>query len=190
MRATALGLLLSFTQFCIADWQLDSDRSAINFVSIKNNQIAEVHRFLELSGAVDNNGLAQVDIKLASVETNIPIRNDRMKSMLFEIDLFAVASATVKLDVQKLAGIDTGTSLNTDITLDLDLHGVKKPIGADVKITRVSENTWQVTSVQPVIINASTFNLDQGVEALQAIAGLGSIGAAVPVTFNLEFTKQ
>ena len=190
MRTTALCLLLVFTQFCIADWQLNSSRSVLNFVSIKNNQIAEVHRFLEFSGAVDNDGLAQVDIKLAGVETNIPIRNDRMKSLLFELDLFAVASATTKLDVQKFAGLDTGTSLNTEITLDLDLHGAKNPIDAKVKITRVTESIWQVVSVQPVIVNASTFNLDQGIEALRAIAGLSSIGAAVPVTFNLEFTKQ
>ena len=189
MRTTALCLLLVCTQFCIADWQLNSDRSVLNFVSIKNNQIAEVHRFLELSGTVNTEGLAQVDIKLSSVETNIPIRNDRMKSMLFELDLFATASATAKLDIEEFAGLDTGTSQNADITLDLDLHGVKSPIAAKVKITRVTTNIWQVTSVQPMIINASAFNLDQGVEALRAIAGLSSIGTAVPVTFNLEFTK-
>lgn len=189
MRTAALCLLMVFTQFCIADWQLNSDRSVLNFVSIKNNQIAEVHHFLELSGTVNDNGLARVDIHLASVETNIPIRNDRMKSMLFELDLFAVASATAKLDIQEFAELDTGTSLNTEITLDLDLHGVKKPIEAKVKITRVTTSIWQVTSVQPVIVNASAFNLHQGVEALRAVAGLSSIGAAVPVTFNLEFTK-
>jgi|TARA_B110000196_G_C20980717_1_gene583269 hypothetical protein len=189
MRTIALCLLLVLTQFCIADWQLRSDRSVLNFVSIKNNQIAEVHRFLELSGTVNTEGLAQVDIKLNSVETNILIRNDRMKSMLFELDLFTVASATAKLDIQGFAGLDTGTSLNTDMTLELDLHGVKSPIAAKVKVTRVTAKLWQVTSVKPMIINASAFNLDQGIEALRAIAGLSSIGTAVPVTFNLEFTK-
>lgn len=189
MRTTALCLLLVFTQFCIADWQLNSERSVLSFVSVKNNQIAEVHRFLDLSGAVDNDGLAQVDIKLASVETNIPIRNDRMKSLLFELNLFNLASATTTLDIQEFAGLKTGTSLHTEITLDLDLHGVTKPVAAKVKITRVTANIWQVISVHPVIVNASAFNLDQGVEALRAIAGLSSIGTAVPVTFNLEFTK-
>ena len=190
MRTAALCLLLVFTQHGIADWQLNSDRSAVTFVSIKNNQIAEVHRFLKLSGSVTSEGLAQLDITLASVESNIPIRNDRMKSMLFESDSFAVASTTARINIDEISGLAVGASLQAEITYNVDLHGMRSPINSKTKITRVSESIWQVASVQPMIVNASAFKLVQGIEALRAIAGLASIGTAVPVTFSLEFTKQ
>jgi len=38
-----------------------------------------------------------------------------------------------------------------------------------------------------VVVNASLFNLADGVEALREIAGLPSISAAVPVSFVLSF---
>ena len=70
---------------CVADWVLDSENSHLSFVSIKNGVVAEVHRFDTLRGGVNDNGTAALKIGLASVETNIPIRNDRIKSMLFDV---------------------------------------------------------------------------------------------------------
>ena len=55
-------------------WTLDADASSLNVVSIKNNSIAEVHRFPDLSGAIGADGEATLSVGLDSVQTGIGIR--------------------------------------------------------------------------------------------------------------------
>jgi hypothetical protein len=69
-----------------AEWQV-ADNSDIQFVSIKNNTIGEVSHFDMISGTVGDQGAVEVRVALDSVETNIGIRNDRMKKMLIEVGL-------------------------------------------------------------------------------------------------------
>ncbi len=64
-----------------ADWQLEADQSHIHFVSIKKAQVGEVHTFKQLSGSIDESGKAAITIQLDSVETQVPIRNERMREM-------------------------------------------------------------------------------------------------------------
>ena len=45
-------LLAGFASGAAARWDLDSQQSAINFVSVKNASIAEVHRFDSLEGSI------------------------------------------------------------------------------------------------------------------------------------------
>ena len=40
-----------------------------------------------------------------------------------------------------------------------------------------------------MIVSAGDFGLGEGIEVLRDVAGLASISAAVPVTFNLVFTQ-
>ena len=67
-----------------ADWTLDNAGSRLSFVSIKATNVAEVHTFDALSGSVGGDGHARVVIQLASVNTLIPIRDERMREMLFQ----------------------------------------------------------------------------------------------------------
>jgi len=62
----------------LADWQLDNGDSTLDFISVKKSTVGEVHHFKQLSGSITDAGQASVDIELASVETNIPIRNERL----------------------------------------------------------------------------------------------------------------
>jgi len=67
-----------------ADWTLDSDQSSLHFVSIKNGTTAETHRFAELEGKAADSGKVTVVVHLISVDTKIPIRDERMQEMLFD----------------------------------------------------------------------------------------------------------
>ena len=44
-----------------AQWQLDSTKSAVNFISVKNNAVAEVHSFGDMAGYVSSDGTVQTE---------------------------------------------------------------------------------------------------------------------------------
>ncbi len=179
---TALAYaLLSGT--AMADWVLDNTQSALYFASIKADHIAEIHTFKTLSGAITKAGQGSLNIDLASVSTNIDIRDQRMREQLFDTQQFATASVSV--DLSK-TGVKPGIQT---VNVMLDLHGVKKEISATVAITEVG-NTVQVSTVAPIMLDAANFDLAAGITALREIAELPSISNAVPVTFFLSFVKQ
>ena len=183
------GLLLAGLLACsqaLAQWELDSERSAINFISVKNAAIAESHSFGGLVGYIGESGNVQLNIDLASVETLIPIRNERMRDMLFETATFPNATATASVDQQVLSEVAQGGTVTTEIPVQLDLHGVKAELQVPVTVFSDGGNL-RVVSSRPVVVNAADFKLAEGVEALREVAGLNTISTAVPVTLNLQF---
>ena len=194
MKALILSISLLITvasvQPASAQWKLNENNSHLSFVSIKNNAVAEVNRFESLSGAVTVAGEATVNIALDSIETNIPIRNDRMKTMLFQTGIFTQASVSTQLDIPVFRDLETGASISAELSLELNLHGIMGKVPARVRVTRAQKNTWLVNSIQPLIINAPGYQLAEGIEALRNIAGLQSITPVIPVTFILEFIEQ
>ena len=183
------GLLLAGLLACsqaLAQWELDSERSAINFISVKNAAIAESHSFGGLVGYIGESGNVQLNIDLASVETLIPIRNERMRDMLFETATFPNATATASVDKQVLSEVAQGGTVTTEIPVQLDLHGVKAELQVPVTVFSDGGNL-RVVSSRPVVVNAADFKLAEGVEALREVAGLNTISTAVPVTLNLQF---
>ena len=98
----SLTLLLFLPMTVLAKWTLVNNESSIHFISVKKNTLAEVHTFTQLTGNVDNTGALSIDIDLSSVETNIPIRNQRMKEMLFDVIKFPTANVSGKIDLVRL----------------------------------------------------------------------------------------
>ena len=184
-------LVFTFSLFAcssaFAEWTLNNTKSSLNFVSTKAIDIAEVHHFTQLVGRVSDKGKAVLTIELASVETGIPVRNERMLEMLFETRKFPLATVRSKIDMDIVNAIPTGASQRMAVDLELDLHGVRVEIAANIIALRLNENTLVVSSVDPVILNASAVELSGGIEALRAIASLPSIGNAVPVSFVLTY---
>ncbi|MCB1646684.1 MAG: YceI family protein [Pseudomonadales bacterium] len=172
--ALAGGLVLTST--AQAGWELDNEASSISFTSVKNARIAEAHLFRDVSGTVTDAGMASIAIDLASVETNIPIRNERMQKMLFDVANFPRATVIAELPMKTVMGISPGTSLPLDLQATLNLHGKQLDISVPVMVLRLENNTWQVSSVKPVVIDAGAFDLGDGVEALREIAGLDQRG--------------
>ncbi|MFY8351505.1 YceI family protein [Pseudoalteromonas sp. SSM20] len=180
--------LLAVSFNSAAAWQLQNNSSKVSFVSIKKDTIGEVHHFKTLSGSITDNGDFSVEIDLTTVETNIPIRNERMQNMLFNTKSFAKLSLNAKVN-KELAQLTDGTSNVFSVPATLSLNGVEKSLTIDVFAARTNNDSLLVTAMSPIIINASDFNLDAGVAALQKVAGLPNIARAVPVTFVLHFTQ-
>lgn len=171
-----------------AQWELDNTRSSVDFLSIKNGSVAEAHHFTSLVGYVGEDGAVQVTIELDSVETLIPIRNERMREMLFRTASFATASVTSQVDAGVLAEVAGGGVVTTDIKVSLELHGETAELKVPVTVFSEKGAGLRVLSSRPVVVNAGDFGLTPGVEALREVAGLSSIATAVPVTFNLVFS--
>lgn len=182
-----LGLSV-FGNAALAQWSLDNEASTLSFVTVKADHVAEVHTFDSLTGSVSDSGAVQVTIELASVNTMIPIRNERMQAMLFETGMFPRGAITATVDASSLGGLNVGEVMSDSIEFSLDLHGATKTYTADVQIVRTVDGI-SVTTTKPVLVQAGDHNLITGVEALREVAGLPSISQAVPVSFTLTFTR-
>lgn len=178
--ALAVPALLSLLAF--ADWQVGPD-SRVQFVSIKNNTIGEVSHFEILSGSVTDAGKVEVRVVLDSVETNVGIRNERMKAMLFEVGLYPEAVITTQLDAGSMAVLSGGGL--TNVALQIDLHGQTVTKNAQLSVA-VSDQGVNATTTQPILLSAADFGLEGGVAALQEVAGLNAISRVIPVTVALQ----
>lgn len=173
-----------------AQWELMNDESTVNYVSIKKSSIGEVNSFKQLNGSIEEDGKVSVDIDLDSVETNVSIRNERMKSMLFEIGSFSKANISAALDPKALDKMKIGDTYKDSIKFNLSLHGVSNEMATDVRVVKLAGNRILAVSVSPIIVNAGQYNLVEGVDKLRKIANLPSISTAVPVTFSFIFKQQ
>lgn len=193
MRLNKLFLLISLLFLSLAahaDYQLDAANSSVYFVSIKKDKIGEVHSFGQLRGHINSAGTAEVKIELASVNTNIQIRDERMKTLLFETDVFPAAVASAKIGAIQLASMAEGEVMVKVLELMLELHGKSKAFQAEVQIIGLNNERLLVNTTKPIMLNASDFGLTEGVKKLMEVAKLPSIALAVPVSFSLVFKAQ
>lgn len=79
-RAAVLlaSALLMTSAISYADWDLDSAGSQLHFMSVKADSVAKLHTFRTLSGSLSKSGEAKLIIDLNSVDTYVPIRDERM----------------------------------------------------------------------------------------------------------------
>ena len=171
-----------------AEWQV-ADNSSIQFVSIKNNTIGEVSHFDMIAGTVGDQGAVEMRVALDSVETNIGIRNDRMKKMLFEVGLYPEAVITAQLTPETLAVLGSTSGAAVPVVLQIDLHGQVVSKDAVLTVSATHAGGFSATTSQPILLNAAEFDLEDGVAALQSVAGLNAISRVIPVTVSLNFTK-
>jgi polyisoprenoid-binding protein YceI len=187
-RLTALSVAVLFAGAAQAHWSLDNDTSTLSFVTVKAEHVAEVHTFDSLSGTIGDDGGVEITIELASVNTMIPIRNERIQEMLFETNLFPDGMITGSIDLDALTDMDAGSSVARQIDFELSLHGQSVALAADVQITRTGEGVI-VSTLKPLVVMADSFALTAGVEMLREVAGLPSISRAVPVSFTVVFEE-
>jgi polyisoprenoid-binding protein YceI len=188
-------LALLFTTFFAltnvqADWTLDNDQSRVAFVSTKAGNVAEVHRFGQLNGSLDDSGAFLVDIVLDSVDTGIEIRDERMRELLFQTERYPRARLSAQLDMKQLRAIAPGDQGTVTVEAELSLHGQRATLTINAAVAQLDDGSLLVSSEEPLVVTASQFELLAGVERLREIAGLPSISPAVPVTFRLTLRPR
>lgn len=187
LKPLLLSLSLLSTQ-AFAAWQLNSDVSDLSFTSIKQNAVAENHHFTRLNAQLDEKGKLAMDIDLASIESLIPIRNQRMQDMLFSVKSFPKATLRADLSTQ-LKALKSGVQVVKGVPVSLTLHGQTKRLSLDLVVNKHAKQL-HVSPLRPVLVRAEDYKMAQGVEALRKIAGLAHIATSVPVTFNLVFNAK
>ncbi|WP_053214441.1 YceI family protein [Pseudomonas sp. Q12-87] len=173
-----------------ADWYLDGESSRLSFISSKNGNVSEVLRFLVLHGQVQPDGLARLEVELDSINSGIPLRDERMRAELFEIKQFAEATVTAQIDLAPIQDLANGAQLELRLPLTVNLHGKQHEYNVELLATRLDERRFQVVTLEPVVLNAEDFDLAPGLEKLQNMAGLSAISLSVPVNAVLIFTAR
>ena len=186
-----LTLTLGLTaQQAAADWRLDSEASTLGFSSVKNGSIVEPHLFKSVSGGVAASGEAHLDIDLASVDTMIPIRDQRMRDILFKVAEFPSARFETTVPLADIDAMDGGESRDISLKGTLSLHGQQVDTMASVRVSKTGSGDVIVTTTRPIVVSAASFGLVSGLSQLQEIAGLESITPMVPVSFTLVFKNE
>ena len=170
-------------------WTLDPAASRLAYVSIKAGEVAENNRFDTLSGSVAADGTASLTIDLASVNTGVEIRDERMREVIFQVADNPAATVTARLDPARFAGLAVGQSVLRPLTAEVTVKGASAQVETEVLVTRVAEDRITVVPTAPVIVSTDMFGLTDELGELRALAELPSITPAVPVTFTLAFTR-
>jgi len=171
-----------------AQWQLNSEASALKFATVKNAAVTELHHFTSITGSVSGARI-EIRVALASVETLIEVRNERMREMLFEVVRFPEALVVIDGGQLPLDAIAAGGMHGLDVPIEVSLHGVTQSMSTSVRTVSL-DGRIIVFNDAPLLVRAADFGLEPGIEALREIAGLNAIDDVVPVTFTLVFERD
>jgi len=172
-----------------AAWQLDPAQSSLRFVTVKNDVVAETHSFKQLQGQWADNGQFSVTIPVQSLDTLIPIRNERMLEHLFNAKKFPQISASGMLDASTIGALKTGAVHSEKVELTLTIVDQTQKVTADISVVKLADNRLLAFTKAPVLVKATEFKLDGGVKKLQDIAKLNRIELLVPVSFDVQFSR-
>jgi hypothetical protein len=189
MKLLALVLTLFSTAAFATNWQLDSTASSLHFVTVKNEVVAETHHFSALSGQWDG---AKVSINIAvnSMQTNIPIRNERIWQYVLRAEQFANINVEASLGEDAITALTVGDYMVLQLPITLTIAGESATLEAKLRISKLTADTLQASNETPLMLNTNSFKLTAGVAKLQELAGLNSIESMVPVSFHVQFTRQ
>lgn len=182
------GLLPSLS--VLAEWRLEPEQSRVSWVSLKRGDIAEVQRFTEISGLVDDQGAVRLVLPFTALDSGQALRDERMGELLFEVERFPEALLSARVDLATWEQLAVGEARVENLEFRLDLHGQQRSLKAEVLVSRLGEESMQVSTLEPVLIKAVDFDLLEGLERLKAIAKLPSISPEVPVFAVLNFRRR
>ena len=188
--ACALLLTLGVSLSAQANWYLDGESSRLSFITTQNANIANVHRFLVLHGKVDRKGQAQLRIEMDSVNSAVPLRDERMRDVLFDFKHFPEAQITTQIDLQPINDLASGAQLELKLPVMVSLRGKQHTYEAELLATRLDERRFQVVTLEPLMLQAEDFGLQPELETLRKLAGLSAISFSVPVNAVLIFTAR
>ncbi len=171
---------LKDSEITTANWRLVTTDSQFSFVTTKNKNFTEEHTIAFSEGYISKEKKLMLSLDLSTVDTQIAIRDQRLKDILFDVEQNPVAKITAELD-RRLPLMEP-----FEVSFDLNLHGTTQTMSALVMLQSVNDQLV-VTNFEPVLVNGKDFGLDGAINQLTKIAGLQSINYSVLVDFKLTF---
>ena len=188
--AGTLLLPLGVSLSAQASWYLDGESSRLSFITTQNANVANKHRFLVLHGKVDRKGHAQLRIEMDSVNSAVPLRDERMRDQLFDFKHFPEAQITAQINLQPINELAPGAQVELRLPVTVSLRGKQHTYEAELLATRLDEQRFQVVTLEPLMLQAEDFGLQPELETLRKSAGLSAISFSVPVNAVLIFTAR
>ncbi len=184
-----LAASIIISNSALADWTLDAGNSNLSYGTIKNGMIGESNSFKTISGSIDDSGHINIDIDLASVDTQLELRDERMRDIVFKVAGNPSAKLSGDMSLQAHNDQEVGTSRVIEATIGVELVGEKVDHDVMLVVTRLAENKVMVTPHGVIFIDADDYDLLDALEELRVLAGLDTIESVVPMSFYLTFTK-
>ena len=170
-------------------WTLSGDESKVAYGSIKKSKIGEVNHFTELKGNVAPDGTVMVSIDLASVETWIDIRNERMVKFVFD-DAKVAATLKTKINPEEINKLKPGGTTTVSVKGTLSFKGKDIKIEADMFVAKLTEKKIMVTTDEMIMLSMEDAGIDDSITKLMELAKLPSITRTAPVTLRFVFVKE
>lgn len=135
--------------------------------------------------------MAHVVVDMASFNSGLLIRDDRVRSIFFETQeakntLMTIAISAVSPET--IAALRSKGAVNgVPVTGSLSYLEKIIPVVATVDLNITDEDRFRVTSTSPVIVKISELGLNSNLTKLMTACGHKSVADEVSVEFNLEF---
>jgi polyisoprenoid-binding protein YceI len=97
-----------------------------------------------MRGQIDATGQAVVTLMLDSVETLVPIRNERMREILFDTANYKEAELRARIDPKALESLAVGQIQRIAAEGQLSLHGQSQTLTLSMMVGRLDANTLMV----------------------------------------------
>ncbi|WP_419536939.1 YceI family protein [Endozoicomonas sp.] len=170
-----------------AQWNLDKSQSELYFTFIKAAQIGTVGHFESFDANVTDDGKAKLTIDLASLNTGIDKRDNRLRNIFFDTSKYPTADVEINLSKDIYERLSMGETEKVRVSAKVKLHGKTKRLRELVNVTLLNEKTVEVATAKPILLDVSDYGLMPGIQKLIDLAGVKSISQSVPVTFRLRF---
>jgi len=168
-------------------WSLDSENSTVSFISIKKGNIGESHIFSDVTGTIKES-VANVTIKPDSIDSRVPIRNERMREFLFETDTYPTID--IRADVTEiLSKLSPGMSKLVSLPIQVSMHGASKEHLLEARVSMLSDSTMIVSTSTPLLVRAADYNMVDGIVKLASLVNNLPIAESIPVSFSLSFSQ-
>jgi polyisoprenoid-binding protein YceI len=195
IRSALMIIAASASLAASAGWVVQTPASSVQFVTTKAGLagvggISEVQKFTQFSGSLSNAGRLDFNVTLASVQTGIEIRDERLKTMLFKITDTPQATFSADIKPSFIDALAVGQSSDLNVEGRFTLGGQTKPMIAALRVTRLSATQLQVVTREPLIVNANDHGMKTGVEALRDIMGLNFLASVAPISLHLILTAH
>ena len=182
-------ITLLYSPVYASDWQLNQEHSAIAYLSSKQATIEtpmmfESNLFREFSGSITESQVELV-IELDSLDTKIPIRDERIAEHVFLSKQYPQATVTVTID-----GLEQITYERRTVVAMLAMRGQNHSVPAEVIIDRSNPNTLRIQTVTPALVDANSYGMLEGFAKLKELAGLMQIPTTIPVSLYLVFNPK
>ncbi len=186
---------LAFSQGLAADWVLENKQSSLNWLSNKlvqksHKAVYEHNRFRNFSATVDAAGIIQLDVNLNSVDTKVPVRDERIRKYVFVTDKYPLAHLRGKMSLAALTALKIGETRIESPKFTLEMHGVSHEITPKISITKLANQGFAIQSIEPVLVDAAIFGMSKGFEKLRELVHLFNIPTVIPVSFRMVFVQS